>query len=564
MRNLSIALWLAIAAAMVAMFGLGGNTDQPDAYSHSAVRWMVARWNWSGSDMSHAWLIPLVSLWALWQKRTAILHAVRAPDNRALALVVLGLLAYLAGIRTQQTRIVLAAAILLLWSLPFHAFGWQVARQLVFPCGYLVFCLPFTFLDDLTLPLRLVSTTASAGLLNGLNIPVTRVGTALHVQAGEGFSLDVAHPCSGLRYLVAMIALTSAYAYFTQPGALRRLTLGIASIPLAMIGNIARIALIAIVGVWFGKDVAVGFYHDYSGYVVFAVATLLMIWVGSLLHRLPAVRPGGEAEVIGTDAMGTTSPHAGTGGFRPPLTLAILLGLTLLAAPSARRVTVADELTTDVTTDLPLSIGSWQGEDILYCQNEQCNRSFKDSELEGKEGLCPLCHGKLDKMALAERTMLPSDTVIARKLYQDPAGAGILVTVVLTGHDQRSIHRPQQCLPAQGFAIASREVLPVPLAGRGTLQTTFMQATPARSSRSNPASRLLLVYWFVGGGHVTHDHLRRVFWMAWDNLVHGRRSRWAYVSLQTGAGNDPDRASRQLVEFTSALWPRIHRQAASR
>ncbi len=557
LRSVPLALWLAIAAATVAMFGIGGNTDQPEVHGHSAIRWMTARWNWSGADMSHAWLIPLISLWALWQRRAALRNTAGAPDWRALPIVLLGLLLYLTGLRTQQTRIVLASAILLLWSLPFHAFGWPLARQLIFPCGYLVFCIPFTFLDDLTLPLRLISTTVSAGLLNGLAIPVTRIGTALHIQAGEGFSLDVAHPCSGLRYLVAMIALTSAYAYFTQRGALRRLTLGIASVPLAMIGNIARIVLIAVVGVWLGKDTAVGFYHDYSGYVVFAVATLLMIWVGGLMNRHPGRMSRTAETAAAAPAPARHSPLRQA--LHPPVTLAALLGATLLLAPAASRVSLEDPLAANITTRLPAAVGTWQGEDLLYCQNEQCNRSFRRSELEGEGKTCPVCGGTLDRMALAERTMLPADTSIARKLYRDPSGSAILATVVLTGRDQRSIHRPQQCLPAQGFAIASRSVLPVPMAGRPPLETTLLHATPARASLTTGQDRLLLAYWFVGGGHVTHDHLRRVFWMGWDNLIHGRRSRWAYVSLQTSTGGNPDRALEQLTGFTAALWPQIHK-----
>jgi exosortase len=80
-----------------------------------------------------------------------------------------------------------------------------------------------------------------------------------------------------------MVALTTAYAYLTQQGAWRRGVLFFASIPIAMAGNMVRIILIAVVGVFFGSDVAVGFYHDYSGYVVFAVAILLMIAGSNLL-----------------------------------------------------------------------------------------------------------------------------------------------------------------------------------------------------------------------------------------------------------------------------------------
>jgi exosortase len=284
-QNIGLVIWLVIAAGLLFLFGVEGNNEEILSQGRSAVGWMVGRWEWAGADMSHGWLIPLVSLYMVWCKRRDLRDAPKMLSWIGLSVVILALLLYLAGLRVQQTRFVLFALISLLWGIPFFLYGKPVAKMLLFPCAYLIFCIPMTFLDSLTFPLRLVSSTVSVELLNGLGISVTRLGTAIHVNAGAGFSLDVAHPCSGLRYLLAMVALTTAYAYFTQSSAFKRGILSLAAIPLAMAGNIARITLIAVVGAFFGEDFAVGFYHDYSGYVVFAVATLLMLALGSLLNR---------------------------------------------------------------------------------------------------------------------------------------------------------------------------------------------------------------------------------------------------------------------------------------
>lgn len=276
------------------LYGYEGNAEETLTTGHSAVGWLVGRWNWAGADMSHGWLIPWVSVYAIWQMRSELRMTRKSVSWAGLGVVVVALLLYLAGLRVQQTRIVMVSLIVLAWGIPAFLYGWSIAKQLIFPCFYLVFCIPMTFLDGLTLPLRLISTTVSAGLLNGLGISVTRIGTAIHVNAGAGFSMDVAHPCSGLRYLLAMVALTTAYAYFTQRTTLKRGILCVASIPLAMTGNIVRIVMIAVVGSWFGPKLALGFYHDYSGYVVFAVAILMMIGVGNLLNRTHS-NPGGIA-----------------------------------------------------------------------------------------------------------------------------------------------------------------------------------------------------------------------------------------------------------------------------
>ena len=275
--------WLAVVAAFIFLFGVEGNNEEATNQGRSAMGWMVGRWMWAKTDMSHGWVIPLVSLAMVWVLRKNLQEASHRVNWGALGVIIVALLLYLVGMRVQQTVLVLLSLIWLIWGIPFLFLGWRVARILFFPCAYLVFCIPMTFLDYLTFPLRLVSSSVSVGLLNGLGIPVAQSGTAIFIKVGEGLALDVAHPCSGLRYLLAMVALTTAYAYFTQHTALKRGILILAAVPLAMAGNIARITLIALVGVVFGQEFALGFYHDYSGYIVFGVATLLMLGVGRLL-----------------------------------------------------------------------------------------------------------------------------------------------------------------------------------------------------------------------------------------------------------------------------------------
>ncbi len=284
----------AIVAGLLAyLYGAEGNAEEIAAQGRSAVKWMVGRWQWPGADMSHGWLIPLVSAYLVWRRREELRRAVDRPSRTGLVFLLLSLMLYLAGLRIQQTRLVLVSMAGLLWSIPYFIYGGRVARILLFPCAYLLFCVPVTFLETLTLPLRLISTGVASTVLNGLGIAVSRVGTAIYFSSTTGFALDVAHPCSGLRYLMAMVALTTAYSYIALTSPWRRLLLCACSVPLAMIGNIVRILLIALVGLAFGQDAAMGFYHDYSGYVVFAVAILLMIWIGNALQGWRSRTSGG-------------------------------------------------------------------------------------------------------------------------------------------------------------------------------------------------------------------------------------------------------------------------------
>jgi exosortase len=281
--------WAGMVALIVAfvavLYGLNGNTEQVEAHGRSAILWMVRRWSGGGGDLSHGWLIPLVSLYAVWRRRDALRKAERRVCGWGLLVVVLSLLLHWVGMRAQLVRVSLLSLIGLLWGLPLYFLGWPVARQLVFPCAYLFFCIPLSFLDNLTVPLRLLASAISAGLLNGIGLPVLRRGTMIRSLSGEGLNLDVADPCSGLRSLLAMAALTAAYAHFTQKKGWRQWVLFASAVPIAIAGNVFRITAIAVVARFFGHDAALRLYHDFSGFLVFVVATLLMLWVGRLLSR---------------------------------------------------------------------------------------------------------------------------------------------------------------------------------------------------------------------------------------------------------------------------------------
>jgi len=178
----------------------------------------------------------------------------------------------------------LMSLILLIWGVPFYLFGWQMAKKLIFPCSYLIFCVPLNFMDVLAFPLRIFSTVLATGMLNSIGIAAVRSGTAIYSAVAGGFEFDVADPCSGLRSLLAMTALTAVYAYFTQRTLVRQWILFMASIPLAVAGNISRIVTVAVVAEAFGGKIALGLYHDYSGYILFTASITLMVLIGGLLN----------------------------------------------------------------------------------------------------------------------------------------------------------------------------------------------------------------------------------------------------------------------------------------
>ncbi len=265
------------------LFHLLGNTVE-NVGTKSAFRWMISRWGDKqsfGADYSHGYLIPFVSLGIIWYKRTELFEAPKRVCQVGLAVVVMALAMHWLGAKMQQTRLSLISLIMLLWGIPLYFFGWHVAKLLIFPCAYLIFCVPLNFLDALAGPLQHLASSMGQSALDGLGIECKRVGTQL---MSPYFQLNVEAPCSGLRSLLAMTALTAVYAYITQRTFIKKWVLFLFSIPIAVLGNVGRIISIALVSITAGQEMGTGLHHDWSGYVLFTVAISLMVGFGAMLQ----------------------------------------------------------------------------------------------------------------------------------------------------------------------------------------------------------------------------------------------------------------------------------------
>lgn len=281
------ALVAVIVLLGVILFHFQGSNTETLIYGHSAIVWMVRKWSEATGTMSHGWLIPLGTAYFIWLRRQELKDAPKHVSGVGLTLVILCLLLHWVGLRVQQSRFALFAMIGLLWSIPFYFQGRHVARLLLFPCAFLLFCVPWNFLDQLTFPLRLFGSATAAFILNGLGTPTIRLGTALMSAEPGGFRVDVEDPCSGLRSLLAIMALAAAYGQISQKTTLRKWVLFALSLPIAMAANIVRIVALTYCFGYFDSALVQDLSHDYSGYVVFLVAVFLMMGVGALLNTHP-------------------------------------------------------------------------------------------------------------------------------------------------------------------------------------------------------------------------------------------------------------------------------------
>lgn len=236
-------------------------------------------------DLSYGWYVPIFSLYVLWRERKELIASLGDPSPFGILLSLPFLFAGFLGARGSQIRLEIVGFVGLLISLTWTCFGWRTMKRVLFPALFLLFCLPLhSYLDLVTIHLRTFAVSLAYGILQGIGVDVIRQGTMLMSSTGS-FAIDVAEPCSGMRSLFAMMALTAGYAYFTQPTLFRRGLLFALSIPLAVAGNVMRIFTIVAVAATCSPDFATGFYHDYSGYMVFLVAIALMVAAGGLITK---------------------------------------------------------------------------------------------------------------------------------------------------------------------------------------------------------------------------------------------------------------------------------------
>ncbi len=285
---------MAVLLSLQYSFGLSESS-----YSLGLFIWR----NWmENEDLGHGFLVVPLALFLIYTRREKLFALTPHPGIGGLALLIGGLVLFWAGNQADVTFIGLVSIMLILAGTVWWLLGWEFLKELAFPISFLIFAIPFPGLDIyVELPLRYIMSNVSVHVLNLIGIPVVLSGTGilsapdptLHLEAGQKFAVDVANPCSGIRSLFALMMVSALFAQFTLQEAWKKWFLFICSVPLAVLGNLARIVMLTIGTVLFGSEFALGknplenpsWFHLTAGYLVFIVALLGMMGIGSLLNQ---------------------------------------------------------------------------------------------------------------------------------------------------------------------------------------------------------------------------------------------------------------------------------------
>jgi len=238
-------------------------------------------------DYSHGFLVPLFSLFLIWDKRKAIRATPIRPSWAGIALVVFAIAVLILGVYGVDLFTSRISFVLLIAGLIWTFFGKGMLRELRFPLLVLLLAIPFPeiLFNKITFPLQLLASRIASDILPMLGVPTLQQGNVIQLPV---MKLEVAEACSGIRSLMSLFALAIFYGYFLERTTSRRVILALASIPIAVAANVVRIVGTGLCVQYWNPDKAVGFFHEFSGWVMFCVSLCCLYVVHRVMRLIPS------------------------------------------------------------------------------------------------------------------------------------------------------------------------------------------------------------------------------------------------------------------------------------
>jgi exosortase len=246
---------------------------------------LVDQW-YHDQDYSHGFLVPFLSAYLIWQRRDKLRLVPRCPSFWGMFIVVVSLGFLFLGSLGAELFLARTSLLCTICGLIVYFCGWAMLRALAFPMAFLLFAIPIPVLiyNEIVFPLQFVASKFATSTLETINLfPIMREGNVLILP---GMSLEVVEACSGIRSLLSLLALAAGFGYLVERSTVVRWILILAMIPLAIISNGTRVMITAIMANDMGPKAAEGFMHEFSGWVIFVVATALFLAFYGLMTKI--------------------------------------------------------------------------------------------------------------------------------------------------------------------------------------------------------------------------------------------------------------------------------------
>jgi exosortase len=306
-------LWRILAIAFVLIF------------AYATVLGKLGHDWWADENYSHGLLIPFIIAFILWNQRERLTRTTQRPSTSwGLAAVLIALLTLWAGTAGAELYLQRTSLVLMLSGTVLYFWGGRILRVLLVPLFLLLLAIPIPAIifNRIAFPLQLFASRCAVWAMAVFEIPVLRQGNVIELMplgASETKKLEVVEACSGIRSLMTLVTLAVVFAYFTHPreeggnsgdkdksqdartkssrlssafarikiyGFWRSTIVVFSAVPIAIFTNALRVSGTGILARYYGTRVADGFFHSFSGWVIYVVASLLLFGVGWMLDRL--------------------------------------------------------------------------------------------------------------------------------------------------------------------------------------------------------------------------------------------------------------------------------------
>ncbi len=432
---------------------------------------MVSIWL-TDEEYSYGFLIPMVSIYFLWEKkdvlRTMPLKGAWVFFPALFSFVLLSLY----GVLGSSGNIAMPAVPILIVLFAAFCFGKEAMKELLLPLGFLIFMVPVPPIIEryLGVILKGISSKMGGMIIDLFNIPVHVSGNVIDLGVTQ---LQVVDACSGMRYLFALFALGVVYAYFFERVTWKRIAAVLSTIPIAVITNGVRIGITGLLTDKYGVTVAEGFFHGFSGWVLFMVAFGCLFIVGRVLALFPPKErwtlrgKGGKGAATGDSEASVPGPERSNlnGPFVVSVCLLIVVAALSLSTKAMPPVKIEGGL-----SRFPTVFAGWQGkaetvdpEIVIRSGAEESYSGFYENEK--KEGV---------------------------SLYLGYRSSAFL-------SNENFFHSPTVCLPSQGWKIggeSTRIIMDVPKFGHLKVSRLIME---------NMDRKQLVYFWFQTKDKTTYD-----------------------------------------------------------
>lgn len=488
---------------------------------YSTITWLLSE-DWMREDYSYSWLIPFIVLYMIWERRGDLKRAYSHPSWIGTFVVVMGLAVFWTGELSGEFFALYVSFWMIVVGLCWAHLGWNKLKTILFALIIMLtmFPPPHFVNNKLTLQLKLISSQLGVYLMRLYGMTAYREGNIIDL----GFTqLQVVDACSGLRYFFPLIIFGLILAYFYKAALWKRAFLVISTIPISIISNSLRIAMTGVLYQMWGAKVAEGFFHGFSGWIVFMFSIAVLFIEMKFLSFKSEVEKvlSFKSQVLSKEGIPREDSKLTLKSFlRSPqfVVSVLLLGATLALAQG---VEFREKIPVSKHFDqFPLQVGQWIGK-----------RQHMEQEI-------------IDTLDMSDYTIMA---------YQGPAGRSVNFYVAYYESQSKgeSIHSPATCLPGSGWIFEKAGKRDIPVAWRGGATMSVNRAFMSRAGY-----RQLAYYWFPQRDRILTNAYQLKIFNFWDALTR-HRTDGALVRLLTPVyeNEEVEEADQRLEAFAGEVVP---------